>query len=364
VIGRITLDNVLAFRRLTLELRPLTLLSSTNSSGKTSILHALALLRQSYDARLLHESLMLNGDLVRVGVGRDILHSDPADLLDEAAPALRIAIDDLSWTVQYELNADTLRLLGNAAEPAGPLLGPGFQYLGADRIVPAVTYPRSHEAVSVRRSLGARGEHTANFLRVHSGQHVAASAAAHPDAVSGRLLDQVNAWLAEVSVATTVRVDDVEGADLVRLVFLRSGPDVKTEPQRATNVGFGLTYSLPIIVACLAAQPGSLLLIENPEAHLHPRAQAVLGRLLARTASSGVQIIVETHSDHVLNAVRLAVKHGEVLNADVLVHFLSRAGFELQPTLSSLAIGDDGMIETWPTGFFDEFDNALDDLLG
>jgi predicted ATPase len=167
-----------------------------------------------------------------------------------------------------------------------------------------------------------------------------------------------------VSVATTVRIDDVEGADLVRLVFLRSGPDVKTEPQRATNVGFGLTYSLPIIVACLAAEPGSLLLIENPEAHLHPRAQAVLGRLLAQTVSNGVQVVVETHSDHVLNAVRLAVKSRDVPNANVLVHFLSRASFDLQPTLSSLAIGDDGMIETWPAGFFDEFDHALDELLG
>ena len=229
--------------------------------------------------------------------------------------------------------------------------------------MPAVTYPRSHEAVSVRRSLGARGEHTANFLRVHSEQHLAAAAAAHPSATSRQLLDQVNAWLADVSVGTTVRVDDVEGADLVRLVFLRSGPDVKTE-QRATNVGFGLTYSLPIIVACLAAEPGSLLLIENPEAHLHPRAQAVLGRLLARTASSGVQIVVETHSDHVLNAVRLAVKSGDVADTDVLVHFLSRPNLELQPTISSLAIGNDGMIKTWPTGFFDEFDNALDELLG
>lgn len=363
MIGRIALDNVLAFRQLTLELRPLTLLSGTNSSGKTSILHALALLRQSYDARLLHESLMLNGDLVRLGVGQDILHNDFADLLNDRSPALRIAVDDLSWTAGYERSADTLRLLGHAAEPTGPLFGSGFQCLGADRIVPAVTYPRSHEAVSVRRSLGARGEHTANFLRVHSEQRLAAAAAAHPSATSRQLLDQVNAWLAEVSVGTTVRVDDVEGADLVRLVFLRSGPDVKTE-QRATNVGFGLTYSLPIIVACLAAQPGSLLLIENPEAHLHPRAQAVLGRLLARTASSGVQIVVETHSDHVLNAVRLAVKSGDVSDTDVLVHFLSRPSLELQPTISSLAIGNDGMINTWPPGFFDEFDNALDELLG
>ena len=55
---------------------------------------------------------------------------------------------------------------------------------------------------------------------------------------------------------------------------------------------------------------------------------------------------------------------GEVADADVIVHFLSRAGSELQPTLTSLAIGHDGMIEAWPAGFFDEFDHALDELLG
>jgi predicted ATPase len=369
LITQVHLENVLAFRSLEIEMRRLTLLSGTNSAGKSSLLHALALLRQSERARLLPLSLMLNGDLVELGTGRDVLHSEPAELPGISDVAFRVSLSTeegrKAWLAIYEAGADVLALR-DAPEVAegGGLFSAGFQYLKADRIVPAVVYPKSHEAVTVQEFLGANGEHAPNYLRVHGERAVRCLAAAHREASGTTLLEQTNAWLGVLSAGTFLEVADVENTDFVRLSFQRSGPEVRTETHRATNVGFGLTYALPVIIGCLMASPGCLLLIENPEAHLHPRGQAVLGRLCARAAAGGAQVIVETHSDHVLNAVRLAVKHEEVPADDVVLQFFTRAERVLQPELTTLRIAADGMIPAWPPGFFDEWDRALDQILG
>lgn len=132
--------------------------------------------------------------------------------------------------------------------------------------------------------------------------------------------------------------------------------------RRPTNVGFGLTYALPIVVACLTAGPGSLILLENPEAHLHPRGQSRMASLIAAAASAGAQLVVETHSDHVLDGTRLAVKQGRLAAEDTAVHFFrgNGAGVEIiTPT-----VAEDGSLSEWPEGFFDESDHTLDQLLG
>jgi predicted ATPase len=368
MIKSIGLRNVLAFRDMAVATDGLTLLSGANSAGKSSILHVLALLKQSLDARTLPESLLLNGDLVELGTGSDVLHNEPLELegKDQFALGIELKLDGaaLGWVASYDPEADVLLLQECPEEPlVSSLFSHGFQYLVADRVGPAVTYPKSHEAVTVRGSLGRQGEHAANFLRVHGEEQITCIAAAHPHAVSDRLLDQVNAWLADISPGTEIDAVDVEGTDFVRLRFMRLGPEVRTKPQRATNVGFGLTYALPLVLACLTASPGALILIENPEAHLHPRAQAMLGRLCARAAAGGAQLFVETHSDHVLNAVRLAVKRGEIGRQQVALNFFDREDRVLQPRLVRMEIGDDGMIDQWPPGFFDQWDHAVEELL-
>lgn len=368
MIESIRLQNVLAFQDLTLEARGLTVLSGTNSAGKSSILHTLALLRQSEDAQTLPHALLLNGNLVELGIGDDILHSEPAQIENVDGFALGIEIvsshGTATWIAAYEQVADVLPLHSSPDDAsADGLFSPGFQYLKADRMVPAVIYPKSHEAVTVHRSLGPNGEHSANYLRVHGEEQIACSEATHPGGASPRLLEQVNAWIDSLSPGTSVDAVDVEGTDFVRLQFRRSGPDVKTDPQRATNVGFGLTYALPVVIGCLMASSESLLLVENPEAHLHPAGQALLGRLCAYAASGGAQVIVETHSDHVLNAIRLTIKEGK-LDADrTVLHFFTRESGVLQPRLSKVQIGSDGMIDSWPAGFFDQWDQAVEQLL-
>ena len=132
--------------------------------------------------------------------------------------------------------------------------------------------------------------------------------------------------------------------------------DVTADWVRPANVGFGLTHSLPIIVAALGSTPGAVFIVENPEAHLHPKAQSEIGKFLVRVAASGVQTIVETHSDHVLNGIRIAVAVEQLLNTDdVAIHFFGAKG----GGITEITLNCSGDLSVWPPGFFDQ---ALEDL--
>ena len=124
---------------------------------------------------------------------------------------------------------------------------------------------------------------------------------------------------------------------------------------------------LPIIVAALSVRSSDLLLIENPEVHLHPVGQAAMGEFLAEVAAAGVQVITETHSDHVLNGIRRAVKNGILTPDHAALHFFRpRRHSEQQqlPQVHSPVLDAEGNIDTWPEGFFDQFDKDMNYLAG
>ena len=131
---------------------------------------------------------------------------------------------------------------------------------------------------------------------------------------------------------------------------------------RPIHTGFGLTQVFPIVVAALSANSDDLLLIENPEVHLHPAGQAAMGTFLAQAASAGVQVILETHSDHVLNGIRRAIKDGKLRSDDIALHFFRPRNFDSEnewPQVQSPKIDGNGDVDTWPDGFFDQFDKDM-----
>ncbi|OEO32228.1 hypothetical protein VW23_012665 [Devosia insulae DS-56] len=242
-------------------------------------------------------------------------------------------------------------------------LAPGLQYLRADRITPTVTLPKSQHAVRHNRFLGARGEYTAHYLLEFGGETSTPQLLRVGDAKVGSLLGQVNAWLQEFSPGVRVEPESIPMTDLVRLVFSYRGDGAAySEPLRPTNVGFGLTHSLPIVTACLSATPRTTIIVENPEAQLHPKGQVAIGRLLALTAANGVQVLIETHSDHVLNGIRLAVKDGFLPADSTKCHFFARNSGQ-RAEFETPAMTQDGRLSYWPSGFFDEWERSLDRLL-
>jgi predicted ATPase len=374
VLDGVSLTNFKAFARQELPLAPLTLLTGLNSSGKSTVLQALALLRQSDDAGMLRPStsgdagFLLNGELVELGTGQDVRHEsfvkDDPDVTLSVSESGRTT----AWSAAYGQEDDFLTLRSPRGDKTRELrsihrglFGPGFQYLKADRIVPAVSYPRSRHAVTGRGFLGSRGEHTVNYLRTHQERPIVGSLICRPEQPSRTLLAQTEAWLERLCPGVNLQAAGIDGTDTVRLSYGFGSGVSASNRYRPTNVGFGLTYALPIVVACLSAEPGSLVLLENPEAHLHPQGQTWVAYLASAAAASGVQIIMETHSDHVLNGVRLSVKNGTLRPEGVAVHFFQHG--KTSSTIVSPQMDGDGMLSAWPRGFFDEWENSLEQLL-
>jgi predicted ATPase len=377
MITSLRLVNFKPFANQLLEFKKLTLFSGLNSTGKSSVMQSFLLLRQSYQQGLLPgKGLALNGDLVNVGTARDALFEGAKEDLI----AFDIVWENNSegiWCFKYNQEVDVLNIRMEQVTPEVykyNLFGNNFHYLQAERIGPRPFNEMSDYQVRQLGQLGIKGEYAAHFLAINGRKVIPNSSLSHPEvklktqrekeqstAKSMDLIDQVEAWMGEISPGTRLKIDAKSDVDLMS--FQYSYGD--SNPYRATNVGFGISYTLPIIVAALASTPGTIILIENPEAHLHPKGQVKMGELLALAASGGVQVVIETHSDHVLNGIRLAVHGGKLDPKDVRLHYFQRQNKEGQAVTEVISpkIDRNGRIDRWPDGFFDEWDNSLEILL-
>jgi predicted ATPase len=363
----ITIENFKCFREASFHLGGLTLLAGINSTGKSSLIQALLLLRQSHEqGYLANGELALNGELTQIGGSQDALFEDA----DPAVIAFSLRWKDdrsASWRWAYSSDKRTLSPHAPEADVTAiddrpPFSMMDFCYLAADRIPPSSAFPVSHTAVESRRNIGIRGEFTAHFLSTFHNEQLPCKELRRPEEPDF-LLRQVEAWLNVIRPGLRLEVVRHDFTDVVELAYkFRVGRQFGGR-YRSTNVGFGLTYVMPVIVALLSAPRGGLVIIENPEAHLHPRGQSQIGALCALAAAAGVQVIVETHSDHILNGIRVAVRGGRLAPEDVVIHFFAQQDTAASPETHSPRIDSDGRFDQWPEGFFDEWDHALDQLL-
>lgn len=369
MIRSLRLKNFKCFADQLFPFRSLTLLTGLNGMGKSSVLQALLLLRQSYQQDLLRErGLALNGDLVHIGTAKDALYEEA----EEERIQFGLVADggvEAHWGFRYDREADVMGLDSggvNSQVFESSLFTDDFRYLQAERIGPRAFFEMADFQVRHHNQLGSKGEYTTHFLSVFGAQRTSNGQLHHPNAKSDSLIDEVEAWMGEFSPGTRIEITPIAGMDLVNLQYAFITGAQVTDKYRSTNVGFGLTYCLPILVAVLASSSRSLILLENPEAHLHPKGQVQIGQLLAIAAQGGAQVIVETHSDHLLNGMRLAVHTGKVPPTDIQLHFFQprhQAGAGrveiISPNLDSR-----GRIDFWPENFFDEWDKSLEALLG
>lgn len=376
MLSYLRLKNFKSAKDLGVELKPLTVLAGLNGSGKSSVLQAIALLKQTLDQPGPKRTIPLRGPLVRLGRSEDV-HFDGADS-SELCLSVKAAAGEVSFVSAAKSGADTLDLSveGKVARLSREL-STWFQFIQADRMTPAAQYEQASTPDQARGWLGCRGEFTVDYLQRNEGKRISEkrlcpgelfgldSALLRLISPTSKLGDQVAAWLQMLSPGVRLRAIPVDLADATSLRFQYMNTEIASyaRDHRPSNVGFGLTYSLPIIVACLAAPPRGLLLLENPEAHLHPRGQSALGRLLAMCCADGVQVIVETHSDHLLNGVRVAVKKGFIRADHVALHYFLRDIRTGESKAESPRILPDGQLDRWPDGFFDQWDKSLDDLL-
>jgi predicted ATPase len=213
--------------------------------------------------------------------------------------------------------------------------------------------------------MGPSGEFAAHFLSIFGSETVELEGLRHPMATSEILQSQVEAWMTEISPGVRLNIRRYSEMDLMTFgVTYSLGHQVASWEYRPTNVGFGITYALPIVVSVLSAHPGGLVIVENPEAHLHPRGQVKMGELLSLASAAGIQVLIETHSDHVLNGIRLAVHGRKADPSKVALYYSKWEPGGKSPSLTLLNIDENGRVSQWPEGFFDEYERSLDQLLG
>ncbi|MCW2276738.1 AAA family ATPase [Heliophilum fasciatum] len=348
----------------TWKLAPLTLLCGRNGMGKSSVIQSLLLLRQSAMKKMLEvQGLLLNGDLVALGAGQDVLYQWAT--IEEIGMNLETEEGHQArWRFGYEPDGDVLPVQtvnDDLRIYRQSLFGDHCHYLMAERMGPRTSFDISNTQVRKHRQIGTQGEYAAHYLAAFGEEPIVNQKLAHPAAVSLQLIDQLNAWLAMVSAGARINVSEHQELDLVSLRYrFAEGGDL-TQPFRACNVGFGLSYTLPVLLVLLITGPDGLLLLENPEAHLHPSGQFQMGQLLAMAAACGVQVIVETHSDHVLNGIRLAVRRRVLAPEQTAIHYFEK--HQMTHQVLSPRIDRQGRLDVWPDGFFDQWEKSLDALL-
>lgn len=225
---------------------------------------------------------------------------------------------------------------------------PGLIVISADRYGPLVSIPLLSDC-----ELGPKGENVIKCIEMHEND-ILDELVIHPCSEGDTFLYNLRAWLGTISPGVQFDYNIIDKADTSFSLF---------NGYRAKNVGFGLSYTLPIIVALFLGtiKKNILVILENPEAHLHPRGQTEMGKLIASVAHSGCQVIVETHSDHLFDGIRIYAKNNKGFADKVLTHW-----FEQDKGISnvtSIKMDNYGRIKEWPEGMFDQFEINASDLL-
>ena len=376
MLDLLELEHFKCFEFLKLPLAPLTLLSGANASGKSSVLQSLVLLHQTMREKEWSTRLVLNGSIARLGTVTDVIDqvngtrrfdigiagqetscrwTFTGDRQDMSLQVDRVQVGD-----EIRTSLDTLHYLlptdaGDAAFSLAERVR-GLTYITAEREGPREIY--SLEDQHAGAVVGPQGENAVSVL--YRGRDEGIAEELIVGDTTPTLLHQVGARLASFFPGCAVDVQQVSNANAVTL-GIRTSAD--TGFLRPIHCGFGITQVFPIVVAALAIPKGSILLIENPEVHLHPAGQALMGQFLSEVARSGVQVIVETHSDHVLNGIRRAVKSELSPAENIVVHFL-KPRLEGSTQVLSPTLDGAGGIDVWPDGFFDQFDKDMDYFAG
>ena len=378
MLSMVELHSFKCFEQLSLPIAPLTLLTGFNASGKSSVLQALALLHQTMTEYEWSTRLMLNGSSVRLGtVGevsglrgyKTVIETENHRLYWEftggrsemSLAVQQVGIDDNSWHSPKELryllpiehrgrpkvsgldeNSMTLESLTSSLRR--------LTYITADRMEPKELHPLEDQYHF--KTVGSKGENTVSLLYRGREEEVLERLVL-PD-FRPRRFQQVEGQMREFFPGFEMALQPATQRSNVVQLGMRTTNSV--DFHSPIHTGFGLTQVLPIVVAALSADVGDILLVENPEVHLHPAGQALMGQFLAKVALAGVQVIVETHSDHILNGVRVAVAAKQLLDANnVVIHFFGAAGAEV----TEITLIGNGSLSAWPSGFFDQ---AVDDL--
>lgn len=352
----------------TIHLAPINVFYGKNGRGKSTVAQVFLLLGQTIQKGGA-SYLLLNGKMVRLGLFKDILSRNIED--DKLSFKFHLEEKNSDIIFEYQadqekptvgklsrLEADGMNLMDFQTKAPGSgneesqevslsaFSGHGLEnfmniyYVSASRRGQVNSEPRNDID---GKAIGTKGENVYNVLL----------------AMNKEDREDVRKSLSEILDGATLGVKETAAHDEVELLL-----DSKDNGDsfRPVNVGFGYSYILPIIVNALVIPEGGVLIVENPEAHLFPAAQSKLMEFLIRTCKErNIQLIVESHSDHVVNGIRIAVKKGNLEPDDVVVDYFDRQG-NGDVKVKDLHIDKNGQMNDYPDDFMDEWTRQLLEL--
>lgn len=371
MIRYLQVDNFKSLKNIAIPLEKLNLFFGMNGMGKSSVLQALLLLRQSYWS---HSpkwlgSLKTRGGLINLGTSTDVF-CQGAEV--EYIHFLLGFKKDRTLDLVYDYGSGLkpigiLRLVGGYGhmDPSieqEPLFANGFSYLGAEHIGPRNEYSADRWEKEGLNPMGNHGEFAVPFLALEGETYRVPAELCLDSGKTDRLLDQVSAWMSVISPGIKIGARYLPTEEAAKLDIRYNGARLASDPFLPVNVGFGVPYVLPLIVTLLTATPDSLLLLENPESHLHPRGQSGIADLIARAAAYGTQILCESHSDHIINGIRVAVKEGTLSCQDLSVVYFDKDEEQMTKT-TEIAVDRNGNLSEYPDGLLDEWGILMSALI-
>lgn len=353
MIKELSIKNYKCFPELNLQLKKLNILAGANAAGKSSVIQAF-LLSYASAGRKSGSLLNVNEALgIQIGNPRSLIAQNPIPMSDGQF-GFDIVEDKASASVRYNMDLHSpLNLTTN--KDSDELYGK-ICYLNAERRGPRISYPAGGDLViAPDGSNAAYLMERADLMAWQVPMEVCIGSSA------GKFSVQVENWMNMIlgDVRLSVTTDLAKASTDVR--YRNALVDYEVLP---TMTGFGISYIFSVITAALwctvEANKDSILIIENPEAHLHPAAQSRVGKFLQLISSVGVQVIIETHSEHVIDGARLQAAYSE-MTEDMQVFFFQVEDKRI--AVKEITVNKNGELSEWPKGFFDQKSQDLRDLL-
>jgi predicted ATPase len=286
------------------------------------------------------------------------------DLFDRIHAAMKDSIDQRPESHAFAPLRPP-RLITEATWYLDNFFASSLKYLGPLRDAPKPLYPLAPAADP--HDVGLRGEHTASILELHKSKKVRYIPSANfKDPVIDRktairtLEAAVIDWLQYLGVASSVK-----SRDQGKLGHeLKVGLSNSDSTHDLTHVGVGVSQVLPILVMCLLADTDSTLVFEQPELHLHPKVQTLLGDFFLSMALCNKQCIVETHSEYFIDRLRFRIAAAtpeKELNSQTKIYFVEKPS--QGSAFREVVINEYGAISDWPEGFFDQSQQQAEEIL-
>ena len=375
MVSKIHVSALKSIKNLEIECSGLNLLVGRNSSGKSTFLQAL----------LLYAQRKLDGKYISVGEFREARNYNmPNEKIrielyekNKTKPDWIEFIEDKendSYNINSCIENYNLKSLKNLMGKDNDLEeqavckfdDSNFHYLSCHRIGVNDVYKKN---MRNETDFGIDGEYALAYLLKNEGETVKEDLIANDPNFTSTLLGQVNYWMNYI-VDTSLLLTDLKKTNYLQVKY-NNNPKNKLSDAlycRPINIGSGVSYLISIIISCLASNRKDVIIIENPEIHLHPKAQSRLCEFLYFISKTNRQIFVETHSDHIFNGLRVGIATKYMKQEDISVNFFA-LDEKNETQCNHIVFGDYGKVIGTNNNMdindlFDQFDIDLDRMLG